>query len=617
MNIYWQCSLIWKIVFISALIMFSLLLIFPKMVAGKELILDFKNNSPGQQPPGWLDQDQKIEPAADIAYDTNGKYAVISAENEIGWGTVRYPIKEINLKEFDMIEIDVKHLNQDTSLVVDLYTYSSKNEVLRCGRIFDPKNYTYRISHMVSKIPDASYGIQLTVEGGLNRGRYGAVIGGIRIYALDNIDLQLISTEYTANFKQGEGRVPKYWRSDHNNASIRCRKDGKAEVTLGKKQSFGDVITPIFAYDTNIRGEKIVIDITDLNSDTYLDVVLQEEEEVVVEGNFRNIEIYKNISRIGHYEIKIGALLDEYKFSKYSIKLWINGVPGKSQVLLGDFKLKFQSDINMLGLEQLLNNKKPIQSPRVLRHPPETNSDKINIGVEKRIFEDFGNIQEVQRILRNLEKHMKNEIQMPLHITPYDALELQDAYQRGEVDIILSYQGYFAKCHKAGQIKPWLTIVRQGKTKQACCLYVKIDSSFGKPPDVKGKIIGYTQDNIIRNIIKYLYPELVCFDAGKYFKGMVHEKNVRNLLLALPFQRIDAIVEMEYIEQIANKMEVELIKIGKTNDVEHTAALLRKSKNPKKNREIIKLANLLMEYHKLPESRTFMDYFGVEKIVEP
>ncbi|MBN1596486.1 PhnD/SsuA/transferrin family substrate-binding protein [candidate division FCPU426 bacterium] len=716
----------------------------------------YAGGEPGTQPDIWLDQDQGIKPTASVFYAQNREQLTLVLENDSGWGTIRSQNLQLDLAAADFLEIRFSQMEADGKLVVDLVLEKPLQGVFRCERLFLAGEYRYNLKQVLKVDGPVEFSVQLTIEG-----RQGSKMSleKLVIIAADNDNV--FGGDYHEKFMDFTGRTPRYWRSGHNNATLSVKKGGGGTLALGAEKKYGDVISPVFENTGPQKYGEVRLQIGQISTGAYLDVVLQEEESA-----YRDLMLFKRITRPGLYAKKIDSLLYQHSLARFSIKIWINGAPGQSQAVIRAFDLNrinrppadstspylqigfigikggektywqerfnvkngeqpqnwwdgtnnldFNAEIiNALGddhaevsmakrntwgkvlspnlqcdfakypelvvhitglspgtkwrlglqemnsanwrhwflqdeavsktgiftydcsrltqlgaddifrLEIILENPKYIEGLKTKTvpaendpsgvKPPEPRPNVIAIGIENRMYEDFGSIQEAQALTRHLQAVIQKGSALPIKVYNYSAEDLRLAYQRGGVDILLSYREAYQQYHRRGQLAPFLTIARKGEKKQSCGLYVRAESGFDKSADLRGRRLAYSE-NQVRTNLQDIFPALA---APAFFSEMTHEKNVRNLIFALQMQRTDAVAEFEFIEQIAQEMGVSLRCLERSTPRPNAFAYARTSKNPEKNKEIQKIQKIILDATADPENGDFIKFYGIDAFVRP
>ncbi|MBN1594902.1 PhnD/SsuA/transferrin family substrate-binding protein [candidate division FCPU426 bacterium] len=754
-------------------VVLGLILLLGCWCEARELLNFLPPGASGEQPGNWLDQDQGLQPAAEAYYNETGEQLVACLAGSEGWGTIRSKVMILDVVEVDSLEIEVAALESGAKLVIDLYSRGPNEQIYRCERIFTPGVYQYNLKQILRKAGQIAFGVQLTIEGQKGMKACKAHISRLRIITADNDNV--FTADYHESFAGPAGQTPRYWRSGHNNAFITCRKNKSARLVLGPDKNYGDVISPIFDNEGKNKFTAFSLQITGISARTYLDVVLQEEKD-----SYRDIALFRNIARSGRYLKNIQSILDQHHITRFSIKIWINGLPEQSTAFISAFEMmseknpektpgqpfiqvaalgikinektvagktaakkdlwqyvfkgkngaqpeewwdatnnrdfntemtysdsppaaeillgpdnywgkvlsprlqcdfakypilecaivavspgtswrlgvqeiggsqlrhwflqdqltdktgKFVYDCSQLTqlqagdvfkIEIILENRSyvaqsPLPAARVHKKkepplPPETNPDTIVIGVEQRVYEDFGNFQEVQSRVRHLQAGMQKKLALPLKIIGFSNEDLRSAYLRGRVDILLSYEEEYAQFQRPGQLESFLTLARQGAKSQACGLYVHPKSGIHTPENLRGHRLAYSSSTVVAKVTEYFYTNPDPGYQPAFFRELMHENNARNLVLALQLRKTDAIAEYEYIEKIAADLNVHLRCIGKSAAQPHACAYMRVSRNPDKNQAILKLRDLLLHLHDDPGNKEFLDFFGISALVKP
>ncbi len=576
----------------SVVMCFFVILYMHTLAFGKTLFeVDFRNDQAGEQPSGWQDERQGLRPEATLVCDSEN-HGVIEIMNDGGWGSVQSLPLTMNPEQYNGLELEVERMDARSSLVLDLYAEDALNKkFFRCGRIYQPGLYIYDLKKVVPNTDVRAYGIQITLEGKKNM---RAVLRRLRIFGVDNA--RLIDFPYVADFKHANGQRPDDWRGGHNNADIYCTHAGQAEITLGAEKDYGDVLSPVFAQTEAHPYERCVFEVSALTPEATMVAVLQEEREAA-----RHFMLLDKISVPGRYQVEIGNVLRFHKVAQFSIKLWLTGKAKQSRAVLNDF--------------EVLQSRLSTASAAILSGGPESSEQSITVGIERRVYEDFDNLQKIKLVSADLEKKLAAQGDLPVKCVTANERELLAAYRQGEVDMLVSYREFFMRCAQAGFLRPALTAQRGGQTGQVCGLYVRAGDPVSRLDSLHAAKVGVTSERAKNELEKYIGRTRPGMAFAHYFKQVIVLDNVRDALLELQLKKVDAIAEFEYSEAIAKNLGIELKRIAEMSRLENSALYVRTSRNVKKNSQMERMLRFLEGADTASEYAPFFERFGIERLI--
>lgn len=247
---------------------------------------------------------------------------------------------------------------------------------------------------------------------------------------------------------------------------------------------------------------------------------------------------------------------------------------------------------------------------------PERYPDKIVIGVEKRIIEDYGGMRDAEPFIRLLGDYLKTATRYVLEWKLLSPAELQLAFRQGELDFVAAYETDLQPYIQARQIKPAATIRSHGQQSQAACLLVRAGDSIATPGDLLGKRLGYSSPEIIPHLQSMFYPSHPGFQPGNFFGELKKQRNARDSLWALQMEAVDAIVEYEYITDVAARPpNIQARVIARSQPKANARIYQRVSQLQTKRAAQKALLEALGRFHQARGAETFMGYFGIEQFV--
>ncbi|MCD4813861.1 PhnD/SsuA/transferrin family substrate-binding protein [bacterium] len=240
---------------------------------------------------------------------------------------------------------------------------------------------------------------------------------------------------------------------------------------------------------------------------------------------------------------------------------------------------------------------------------PEKYIDRIIIGIETKIGEDFLGRSDFLQKIQYIKDYLEKQCGMPVELDYAGAAELQLNYTDGKIDIIASYNAELDQYIEHQLLLPVLTVVTDGKKDQACCLVTLPDSRINVLEDLKGKRIGCANVKVVKQLKKQ-------FADDDYFTIIEVQRNIRDSLRALQVKAVDAIIEYEFIYKIAGFMAdfPKLKEIARFESKPNISIYLRTSMSNVKNQAIQNLMNSAVEMHQEPEIRRILKYFGIERL---
>lgn len=139
-----------------------------------------------------------------------------------------------------------------------------------------------------------------------------------------------VANGWHEEFTGAANETPAGWRDrkawGEYNARIEQNGSGQGVISLGRIDSYGDVLTPaIMGLNTNVFN-KLAIKVASLNG-THIDWGLQEEPG----GRYHGLP---RITSAGTYVVDLNTLPPDKDLSKFSVKLWLNGSAGQSTAVL-------------------------------------------------------------------------------------------------------------------------------------------------------------------------------------------------------------------------------------------------------------------------------------------
>ncbi|MCD4813863.1 hypothetical protein K8S19_09265 [bacterium] len=161
---------------------------------------------------------------------------------------------------------------------------------------------------------------------------------GLLVCVLIASVLPVYAADYVENFKWSINRTEDAWQSGYNNATISGDGQGYAVIRLEQNadKEYGDVMSPVISSLILDHDNIFEIKIESMSPDTTLDVQIQD-----VYNDKNNFLVFDNLvsERIEYARIEHQPGWD------YSvIKLWIDGIPGQSEVKIDYIRIYSRPD---------------------------------------------------------------------------------------------------------------------------------------------------------------------------------------------------------------------------------------------------------------------------------
>jgi ABC-type phosphate/phosphonate transport system substrate-binding protein len=251
---------------------------------------------------------------------------------------------------------------------------------------------------------------------------------------------------------------------------------------------------------------------------------------------------------------------------------------------------------------------------------PERNRDRIVIGIETKIYSDYGSVQNVQAVMLGLDRYLRKTTGAEFEWKDCSLEDLRYGLVNGEMDAVISYSEVFRSLWQQGALKPILTILNRGSDKQRCCLIVRGDSPLVDARSLKGKRLGYMDSEVLPRLKAYFFKDVPEYRDVDYFVKIEKLKNAIDSLMALQMDTVDAIVAFEYVLPICHKMTEEVPRgvkvISRSELIPNLPVFFRPSASRIKNKKMLDLAAALLKYNEQPEAKPFFEFFNFDRFVE-
>lgn len=246
---------------------------------------------------------------------------------------------------------------------------------------------------------------------------------------------------------------------------------------------------------------------------------------------------------------------------------------------------------------------------------PEKFGDRIVIGIETKAVTDYGSFRELEPLLRNLAAGLQKTVGMKLEWRLLSPAELLLALHQGEVDGVVTYETELDKYEGKGRLEPALTVRKNGRTEQVCCLIGRADSPVKTLAQARGKRLGYS-NALIAGRLNALFFGGQAPPSARYFGSLEKQKNARDSLWALQMEAVDVVAEYAYVLDIARTIpDMDVRVIAESAATTHAPLWLRPSRYAVKNAAMQRLTSALQEIHKESAAEPLLKLFCIERLV--
>jgi ABC-type phosphate/phosphonate transport system substrate-binding protein len=208
---------------------------------------------------------------------------------------------------------------------------------------------------------------------------------------------------------------------------------------------------------------------------------------------------------------------------------------------------------------------------------------------------------------------------MPLEIRLLRSDQLQEGFQRGDVDLILSGNNYFKPFVDYHSLEPVLTIQRRGISSQACCLIIRESSGFKVPEQLKDRRLAYISPDLLEAIQSSFFFANPVYGGLNYFKETVRCKNGTDALLKLQLNQVDTVLGTASLQDLAERLKANLTQkvtvLAWGKKIPFLALLLRPSEHPVKTAQIQTLLRVLEDANHQPEGQALLGYFNMDRFI--
>ncbi|MBN1594485.1 hypothetical protein JW933_01025 [candidate division FCPU426 bacterium] len=249
---------------------------------------------------------------------------------------------------------------------------------------------------------------------------------------------------------------------------------------------------------------------------------------------------------------------------------------------------------------------------------PEKHPDKIVIGIERKIFADYGDLHEIMIRLDPLKKHLEAAVNMEVEWKWYSTSELELALQAGELDMVATYGADLRKYYRNGLIQPMATVLRDYKDTQQCLLITCADSPYTQAEETRNSRLGYPNDMLLQKMPGYFFANVPHFQAETFFASIENFTNAREALLALQVGTVDVLVDFEYVTHIHKLLRLpnDIKVLASSASVPNTPVFARLSRNKNKNAQMQVLGETLKNCHTQQKLKGILNYFGIDRFAD-
>ena len=258
------------------------------------------------------------------------------------YGKVYSPlIRNMDITQYDAVEVKITEIDQDAWLDIQIVTLDQAKIEKSIYHVFQhiekPGIYRKRFDVIAPGVDLSRMKILFWING--NRADQNAKLDYVRIISSPPVPRVTPTAEgYIEMFAGTDDYVPTGWRDSQawgdTNAEIRCNEAAQADIKLMANDTYGNVVSPIIDGLDDTLFNHLEIKLDALSPGAYLDIQLQEES-----GQYRSYPAFNHLDTPGIYVVDLKAIKQDADLNAFSLKLWINGVAGESQVVMDYIKI--------------------------------------------------------------------------------------------------------------------------------------------------------------------------------------------------------------------------------------------------------------------------------------
>jgi hypothetical protein len=246
---------------------------------------------------------------------------------------------------------------------------------------------------------------------------------------------------------------------------------------------------------------------------------------------------------------------------------------------------------------------------------PDRTGDKIVVGVQQRIVNEFGRADFEKKIVPLL-MYLRSATRIDIEQSILPVAELELGLIQGHIDIVVGYDASLLEKYMDRGVRTGITIQTEGRTTHQYFLMSKKGNPFQKKDKaVKvGTSTGMGKAEIIR-LFKGFDSWLDNGDFTVVRKWGKVDVNVIESRRQLRWYRVDVIVEADYSFRLYEKdddFEGETNILARSIPKKNGLALIKQYAKASKNKDIQKLLNVLKRFKENQASNGLYKFFGFD-----